>query len=97
MRKRFLIPALMAFVFASCGGGGSLESDVRKTVKLDCEIEKLEGKDDDASKKKLEQLEKEKEELAMKLVKKYAEKMMDKDFQAKAEKIEEEAKKECGK
>jgi len=95
MRKKILIPALFVFVLASCGGGGGLESDIRKSVKLECEIDKLEGKDDEASKAKLEKLEKELEAYEMKMMKKYADKIMDKDFQEKAEKIEEAAKKDC--
>jgi len=97
MKKKLLIPAvLMLFVLGSCGGsGGGLESDIRKSVKMDCEIDKLEEMDDEASKKKLEQLEKEKEAFEEKMIKRYKDKLMDKDFQDKAEKLEEEAKKEC--
>lgn len=96
MKKFFLIPAaLMVAALSSCGGGGGLESDIRKGVKMECEIEKLENMDDEASKMKLEKLEQEKDAYDEKMMKKYAKKIMDKDFQEKAERIEEEAKKDC--
>jgi hypothetical protein len=95
--KKFILPALaLAFAVSltSCGGGG-LEKDVRKGVKLDCEIDKLEGKEDEESKKKLADLEKQKDAYEEEMISKYKDKMGDKDFMEKAEKIEEAAKKEC--
>lgn len=98
--KRTLLPAAAIAVLlaiTSCGGGGSLESDVRKMADYRCKIQKLMAKDpsDEKAKKEVEELSKEMEAFGEKMSKKYESKKDDKEMDAKAEAIMKEVMDKC--
>jgi hypothetical protein len=96
MKKVFLtLMAVSAIILTSCGGGGGFESDVRKTAKLSCDIQRLSTKTDDASKKELEAKQKELEEFSNKMEDKYKDVEKDPKKAAKAMEIMMEEMKNC--
>lgn len=97
MKKTVILLASGLIMLCSCGGGG-LKADVNKTAKLECEIEQLEKKvsgGEAGAQEKLDKAKKDLEELEKKMMEKYKDKIMDKDFAEKAAKYAEEAKKDC--
>jgi hypothetical protein len=100
MKKTFISLSVLAaaIFFASCGGGGGFESDVRKMAELRCKAQKLgekAGTGDEAAKKELEGMQKETMEMATKMMEKYKDKQDDKAMSEKADKIMDEVMAKC--
>jgi hypothetical protein len=99
MKKNILTAAVTALFFTvtSCGGGSSLEKDVRKMGDYRCRMQKLMAKDpaDDKAKKELEELTKEMEAFGEKMAKKYESKKDDKAMEEKADAIMKEVMDKC--
>lgn len=99
MQKNVLIiAAVITASLMSCkGGGGSFESDVRKSANYMCEMSKLAAADpsDEKSQKKLADLKKEKDEFEEKMREKYKDKKDDKEMEEKGGKIMKEVMDKC--
>lgn len=101
MKKTVIILAAAIIGFSSCGGDGALKKDIESTAKLECEKKSLQAKidgGDSTATAQYDKVSKELDELEEKMMTKYKDKMSDKSFQEKAEKMDKEAKEKfCGK
>lgn len=99
MRKNlFSLFAIAAVIsLASCGGGGGFEGDVRKRANYECQMKKLEAKDQSDAKvqKEVEDLQKEIDAFDEKMEKKYEKQKDDEKMSAKAGKIYMEVMEKC--
>jgi hypothetical protein len=91
-----LIAAVIAITsFSSCSSSSSFEGDVKKMARYRCEMQQLMGKEDEASQKKLKDLQDEMEAYAEKMEKKYKDIENDQAMEDKGEKIMAEEMAKC--
>jgi peptidoglycan hydrolase CwlO-like protein len=100
MKKKFLSITVLAIVISlsSCGSSSSsFESDVRKMANYQCKEKQLQAKDpsDEEAKKELEDLGKEIDAYSKKMEAKYRDKTDDKEMEARARFIMNEAMEKC--
>jgi uncharacterized protein YlxW (UPF0749 family) len=89
MKKHHTLAAALitVAVLTSCSSSSSFEGDVKKMAKYRCEMQQLMGKEDEASQKKLKDLQDEMEAYAEKMEKKYKDMEDDQAMEDKGDKI----------